>query len=100
MSGPDWVDVCLYLLALDSLHGGTTAVTITTAGLLANETAAVTLLTVWDTLPGSTEPMMVTTERKLTSKELQDLPTIVYNGLYAHDFAIGEAYMQRKFSNP
>lgn len=99
-NGPDWVDVCMYLLALDSLHGCKTAVTITVNTLLAKETATVALLSVWDTLPGSTEPMMVTTERQVSSSELQRLPEVVYNGLYAHDFSIGEAYRQTKFIDP
>jgi hypothetical protein len=99
-NGPDWVDVCFFLLALDTVHACKTVVTISTPGLLANETALVTLLSVWDTLPGSQEPMMVTTERKLISRELQELPAIVYNGLYAHDHSISEKYKQRKLENP
>lgn len=90
----------MYVLALDSIHGCRTGIAITTAGLLANETASVAILSVWDTLPGSQEPLMVTTERKLTSRELQDLPAIVYNGLYAHDFSIGKAYQQRSLEIP
>lgn len=99
-NGPDWVDVCLFLLALDSLHGCSTVVTISTLGLLANETASVAILSVWDTLPGSQEPLTVTTERKLISRELQDLPGIVYNGLYSHDYSIGKRYAQLKLPPP
>jgi hypothetical protein len=99
-NGPDWVDVCLFLLALDSMHGCKTVVTISTLGLLASETASVAILSVWDTLPGSQEPLMVATERKLISKELQDLPALVYNGLYAHDHSISQAYQQGKLTNP
>lgn len=98
--GPDWVDVCMYLLALDSLHGCKTAVTISTAGQSASGTATVALLSVWDTLPGSTEPMTVVTERQVRSNELAGLAGVVYNGLYAHDFSIGKAYRQAKLIDP
>jgi hypothetical protein len=90
----------MYMLALDALHGCKTAITITVSTDPANGAALVGMLSVWDVLPGSAELLQVVTERLITANELRNLPAVVYNGLYAHDFSIGEAYQQRGFKVP
>lgn len=99
-SGPDWVDVLMYLQALDLLHGCTTGFTFTSTTRPASFAATVFISSVWDVLPGSSEPLLVKTEQELATHELRDLAAAVYNGLYTHDFAIGKAYKQNGWSPP
>lgn len=100
MSGPDWADVLMFMQALDLLHGCKTGVTFTATIRPATSTAVVIITSVWDVLPGSPEPLQVTTEKELSTYELRDLAAAVYNGLYAQDFSIGKAYKQNGWTPP
>jgi hypothetical protein len=98
--GPDWQDVMIYMLALDTLHGGKTGISITGPMELAKGPAVVFITTVWDALPGSAEPLKLDTQKQISAAELRDLPATVYNGLYSHDYSIGKMYEQRNLTPP
>jgi len=94
-NGPDWVDVLMYVRALDTLHGCITGICIVASPGPRGEVAMVTIMSNWDALPNGNGIQNVVTEKRITAAELVQLSSIVYNGLYTHDFAIGQAYQQR-----
>lgn len=91
-SGPDWVDVMAYVRALDEVHGCKTGITITESILRAPYGTVAIMTSVWDTLPGSAEPLQVVTEKELSITDTLDLAVVVYNGLYQHDWAVQMRY--------
>jgi hypothetical protein len=94
-NGPDWVDVFMYVRALDVLHGSSTVFTIMYSGPHAISVASVAITSRWPVLPGSQQLAEITTTKGVVTAELSTLAAVVYNGLYTHDFAIGQAYQQR-----
>lgn len=95
LNGPDWVDVFMYARAIDMLHGSSTTFTIMYSGPHATSVASVAITSRWPILPGSQQLGEVTTTKGVVTAELSTLAAVVYNGLYTHDLAIGQAYQQR-----
>lgn len=89
-----------YVRVIDQTHGCKTGITITESIRHAPFGTLVMVSSVWDILPGSAEPLLVTTENEVSLTGTLELPVVVYNGLYAHDFAIGNAYKQNGWSPP
>jgi len=96
---PDWMDVLASLRAVDAIHLGRTMVTFSAQGIGSSGGARITISTHWEVLVGSRERDVVTTEKLWTGHLDGELPAFVLGGIYAHDFAIGEAYQQRGFIN-
>ncbi len=94
-NGPDWVDVMMFVNALDAIHECRTGILITTAGQGHNGSMHIALITNFDVVPGSSLTTTVTSESDFPCKQCATLPAHIYAGLYKHDFAIGEAYQQR-----
>lgn len=93
-NGPDWVDVLTYIDALDALHGCVTTVSIIRDTHSPIHDAEVILMSQWDALPGSAEPIVVLTYKHCNFLELRCLAAVVYNGIYGHDIAVGRRYEQ------
>jgi len=98
-NGPDWTDVAMYLGALDALHGGRSSVLITTAGKGHNGLLDISIVTTFDVLAGSRMPSEVMTACSWPCAECKTFAAHIYNGLWKHDFAIGQAYQQRDFKD-
>lgn len=99
-STPDWMDVQIAIRAIDAIHLGMTMVTILPAGAGSTGGLHVAITTHWEVLPGSEGLSEVITERTVNEHSCEAIPAIVMGGLYAHDFAVGEAYQQRDFLKP
>src|SRR4029450_7058625 len=97
-STPDWMDVLAAMQAVGAIHLGMTMVTILPLGTGNSGGMRVVITTHWDALPGSAQLEQVETAREFVGHRDGDLAAFVLGGLYAHDFAIGEAYQQRSFS--
>ena len=94
-STPDWMDVMAAIRAVDGIHLGRTMVTIFPAGIGSSGGSCIVISTCWDQLPGEQEVKVITTERTWVGHTNDALPAFVLGGIYAHDFALGEAYQQR-----
>lgn len=95
-STPDWMDVEASIRAIDGIHLGRTMVTILTEGIGSTGGLRIAISSHWDVLDGSDGLAEVITERTGHVYGNDALPAFVLGGLYAHDFAIGQAYQQRK----
>ena len=95
-SQPDWMDVLVSIKAIEGIHLGKTMVTMYPDGTGVAGGWRIVISTCWEQLPGSTEDMMFTTERSWIGHRDEALPAFILGGLYAHDFAVGERYQQRK----
>jgi hypothetical protein len=95
---PDWMDVEASIRAIDGIHLGMTMVTILPAGAGSSGGLHIAITSHWEVLPGSVAISEVITERTVAEHSCEAIPAIVLTGLYAHDFAIGQAYQQRDFS--
>lgn len=96
-STPDWLDVMASVRAIDAMHSGVTMVTILPVGTGSAITMRVAISTSWEPAPGSPDMPCVITERVCIDLRGESLPAFVLGGLYAQDYAIGEAYQQRDF---
>jgi len=92
---PDWMDVEMALRAVDAVHSGTTMVTIAALGSGVNGGLCVRLTTTFEVLDGSPAIKEVMSERDTTSHTNDYLPAFILGGIYAHDFALSQAYQQR-----
>jgi hypothetical protein len=95
-SQPDWMDVCASMRALDGIHLGKTMVTIFPEGIGSSGGTRIVISTCWEQVPGGTEDAAFLTERVWVGHRDETLPAFILGGLYAHDFALGERYQQRK----
>lgn len=93
-NGPDWLDVMAAMKALDEVHTGVTMVTILPVGIGSGGGLRVAISTNWEPTVGSREMPCVITERVCNDLRVEFLPAFVLTGIYAHDFAVGEAYQQ------
>jgi hypothetical protein len=94
-STPDWLDVEMALRAVDGVHSGTTMVTISPVGTGSVGGFRVVISTHWEAIPGSVGLSEVVTERAWIGHRNNELPAFVLGGIYAHDFAVGNAYKQK-----
>jgi hypothetical protein len=94
-STPDWLDVEMALRAVDGVHLGTTMVTISPVGTGSVGGFRVVISTHWEAIPGSVGLSEVVTERAWIGHRNNELPAFVLGGIYAHDFAVGNAYKQK-----
>lgn len=93
---PDWMDVMAAIKAVDGIHLGRTMVTLHPAESGLNGGWRIVISTSWEALPGATHDILVTTERVWVGHRDESLPGFLLGGIYAHDFALGEAYQQAK----
>jgi hypothetical protein len=93
---PDWIDVMAALHAVDGIHLGKTMVTLYPGGTGFDGGVNVVISTTWEALPGSTHDIIVTTERRWVGHRDKSLPAFLLGGIYAHDYALGDAYQQAK----
>lgn len=95
-TGPDWMDVIAAMQAVGAIHLGLTMVTILPLGTGVSGGMRIAISTHWDALPGSAQVEEVITERSFSPEKDGDLPAFVLGGIYAHDYAISEAYRQKE----
>jgi hypothetical protein len=96
-NGPDWTDVEIYLRALDELHGGVTMVTICAAGTGSTGGFSIVITSTFAVVPGSEASPLIESKSEWPCKKCPSLAEHVYDGLYIHDYAIGQAYQQHKW---
>lgn len=94
-NGPDWTDVAMMVNALDTLHECRTGILITAGSQGHNGGLHITITSVFAVLGGTTTAREVRSDSEWPCPDCRTLEGHVYGGLYAHDYAIGEAYQQR-----
>jgi hypothetical protein len=94
MNGPDWTDVEMMLRALSSLHSGRAGVTILPLGIGSSGGLSVSCSMIFDVLPGSQVPPVVSTESTWPCNSHATLASHVFAGLHTLDFDISKVYNQ------
>lgn len=93
---PDWIDIEAALRAIDSIHLGKTGVLISPLGTGATGGFHVVISTAWDVPEGSSLPVACDSQSQWPCPEGCTLEGHILGGIYAHDYALGEAYQQRR----
>jgi hypothetical protein len=88
--------VATYLSALDTLHGCKSGILLTTRGQGHNGQFHITILSTFPVLPGSGGVDKVESESEWPCPDCSTLEAHLYGGCIVHDYAIGEAYRQKK----
>jgi len=91
-NGPDWTDVEMMLRSLSALHSGHAGFTVLPAGIGATGGLSVACSMMFDLLPGSSLPEIVSTESKWPCVDHADLAAHVFAGLHVLDFEISKVY--------
>lgn len=91
-NGPDWIDVEMMLRSLSALHSGRAGVTVLPAGTGSTGGLSVACSMMFDLLPGSSLPRIVTTEHTWPCNQHADFAAHVFAGLQQLDFEISKAY--------
>jgi len=91
-SGPDWTDVEMMLRSLSALHSGHAGVTILPRGTGSTGGLSVACSIMFDVLPGSSLPPIVSTESLWPCNDHAELPAHVFAGLHRLDFEISKVY--------
>ena len=94
-NGPGWTDIVMMMAAMDTLHEGRTKLVITADLDGKSGVASLLITTHFDVLPGSNFPEDIESRSEFPCMECDCLETHIFRGLYAQDFAVGEAYQQR-----
>lgn len=93
-NGPDWTDVEMMMRAMSSLHSGHVGVTILPRGIGSSGGLSVSCSMMFDVLPGSSLPPVVSTESSWPCNSHAELTAHVFAGLHQLDFEIGKVYKQ------
>jgi hypothetical protein len=97
MTGPDWTDIMAYMSALDSLHGCTTWLDISSAGTNYGTQLRVTVVSVWPVLKGEGRALKVATQGLWPSVNDATMEGAVLKLLVEHDYRFSrEVYTQER----
>lgn len=90
--GPDWIDVEMMMRALSALHSGRAGVTVLPVGIGSTGGLSVACSMMFDVLPGSALPPMVSTTSEWPCNSHATFAGHVFAGLHALDFEISKVY--------
>jgi hypothetical protein len=93
-NGPGWIDVEMMLRSLSSLHSGHAGFTVLPRGTGATGGLSVACSIMFDLLPGSSLPEIVSTESSWPCNDHADLAAHVFAGLHRLDYEISKVYNQ------
>jgi hypothetical protein len=91
-NGPDWTDVEMMLRSLSALHSGSAGITVLPAGTGATGGLSVACSMMFDVLPGSSLPPIVTVEHGWPCSSHAELASHIFAGLHELDFEISKVY--------
>lgn len=91
-NGPDWTDVEMMMRAMGSLHSGRVGLTILPLGIGSSGGLSIACSMMFDVLPGSSLPAVVSTESTWPCNSHADLVAHVFGGLHRLDFEISKVY--------
>lgn len=91
-SGPDWIDIEAMMRAMSALHSGRVGVTILPDGIGSSGGLSISCSMMFDVLPGSSLPQIVSTESTWPCNGHANLPGHVYGGLHRLDYEISKVY--------
>jgi len=95
-NGPDWTDVEMMLRSLSALHSGHAGFTVLPSGTGATGGLSVACSMMFDVLPGSSLPAIVTTESGWPCADHKELAAHVFAGLHTLDWEISKVYQNEK----
>jgi hypothetical protein len=91
-NGPDWIDIEMMMRAMGSLHTGRVGVTILPLGIGSSGGLSIACSMMFDVLPGSQLPPVVSTESTWPCNSHADLVGHVFAGLHTLDYEISKVY--------
>lgn len=91
-NGPDWTDVEMMMRSIGSLHSGHVGFTSVPYGTGATGGLVVVCSMMFELVPGSDLPSMVSTESRWPCNEHADFVSHVFAGLHRLDFEISKTY--------
>lgn len=95
-NGPDWTDVEMMLRSLAALHSGHAGFTVLPRGTGSTGGLSVACSMMFDVLPGSSLPELVSTESSWPCSSHATLSAHVFAGLHKLDFEISKVYKQEE----
>ncbi len=90
--GPDWIDVEMMLRSLSVLHSGVAGFTVLPVGIGSSGGLSVACSMMFDLLPGSSLPEIVSTASNWPCVDHASFAAHVFAGLHALDFEISKVY--------
>jgi|SRR5215207_4391619 len=90
--GPDWIDIETMSRAMSALHSGHVGVTILPRGIGASGGLSISCSIMFDVLPGSSLPPVVSTESSWPCNEHLTVESHIFAGLHRLDFEISKVY--------
>lgn len=97
--GPDWTDVEAALRAIDGIHLGKTGVLISAEGIGGSGGLRIDIVTSFGAPVGTMAVDSVVSSSLWPCKDCTTLSAHVLGGLYAHDYAIGQAHEQKRLDD-
>mgnify|MGYP003396384083 CR=1 FL=1 len=91
-NGPDWTDVEMMLRSLSALHSGHAGFTVLPRGTGSTGGLSVACSMMFDLLPGSALPEIVSTESSWPCNDHASLAAHVFAGLHKLDYEISKVY--------
>jgi hypothetical protein len=91
-NGPDWIDVEMMLRSLSALHSGRAGLTVLPRGTGSNGGLSVACSMMFDVLPGSSLPAIVSTESTWPCADHKTLAAHAFAGLHQLDYEISKVY--------
>jgi hypothetical protein len=97
----DWTEVLSYLIALDSIHGSTSWLDLSSAGTKHATCWRVTVVSVFPVAAGDGAARKVVSQVTWPNVDSKDFVSAVYGLVMGHDYRISkEVYKQNTFTGP
>jgi hypothetical protein len=93
-NGPDWIDVEGLMRAIQALHSGAVALTVSPTGTGFGTGVCMTARMNFDVLPGSALPPVVEVTKGWPCDQHKTLVSHAFSLMYELDAAIGKVYKQ------
>jgi len=95
-SGPGWTEILTYLVALDTLHGSTSWLDMSSAGSKHGTAWRVSVVSVFPAVSGAGRVKKVVSNVTWPNVDSADLASAIYKLVLEHDYRISEeAYVQQ-----
>jgi len=94
--GPDWIDVEMMMRSLSALHSGHAGFTVLPVGIGSSGGLSVACSMMFDLLPGSSLPEIVSTASNWPCADHATFAGHVFAGLHGLDYEIAKAYKNEK----
>lgn len=93
--GMDWIDLEMFMRALEGVHKGRVEVVVTPAGISSNGGVSVTVRHTTPVPPGSELPSVVDVSQRFPNVHGKGMIELVYDSLWKLDWKVGMTYKQK-----